>query len=128
MYVTWSLAFGSLMVYAVATAMWQVFLVEFAAWLLITAGLIVWGTLMHTLVPSRLLGRVTSLDWLVSTSLVPVSYAIAGPASSAFGLEETFAVAGVLGGGVTLLFLFFPGVRDTERRGLEASSETAGTP
>ncbi len=44
-----------------------------------TAGLIVWGTLIQTLVPARLLGRVTSLDWLVSTRLVPVSFALTGP-------------------------------------------------
>ena len=46
------------------------------------SGMVIWGTLVQTLVPGELLGRVTSLDWFVSTSLVPISFALTGPVSA----------------------------------------------
>jgi hypothetical protein len=70
---------------------------------------------VQTLVPSELLGRVTSLDWFVSTSLVPVSFALTGPVSHALGAQTTLVVAGLAAALATIVFLFVPGVRDTER-------------
>ena len=82
-----------------------------------TAGLIVWATLMHRLVPTSLLGRVSSLDWFVSVSLIPVSFALTGPIADAIGTDATLLGAGLLGAPATILFLFLPGMRDSERRG-----------
>jgi hypothetical protein len=79
--------------------------------------LVVWGTLVQTLVPGELLGRVTSLDWFVSTSLVPVSFALTGPVSAGLGAQTTLVAAGVAAAFATIVFLFIPGVRDTERDG-----------
>ena len=45
-----------------------------------------------------MLGRVASLDFFVSVSLMPVSMALAGPVSEAIGLRATFAVAGIAPG------------------------------
>ena len=42
----------------------------------------------------HMLGRVASLDFFVSVSLMPVSMALAGPVSEAIGLRATFAIAG----------------------------------
>jgi hypothetical protein len=42
-----------------------------------------------------MLGRVASLDFFVSVSLMPVSMAVAGPVSEAIGLRTTFAIAAV---------------------------------
>jgi hypothetical protein len=47
-------------------------------------------------VPPHLLGRVASLDFFVSISLMPVSMALAGPVSDAIGLRTTFIVAAVV--------------------------------
>ena len=44
---------------------------------------------MHRLVPTSLLGRVSSLDWLVSVSLIPVSFALTGPIADAVGVGLT---------------------------------------
>jgi hypothetical protein len=60
---------------------------------------------------------VTSLDWFVSTSLVPVSFALTGPTAAWIGVETTLVAGGVLGCLVTFAFLFVRGVRDTERGG-----------
>jgi hypothetical protein len=66
-------------------------------------------------VPTNLLGRVTSLDWMISISLAPISFALTGPVAAALGAQETLVVAGALGVAITLSFLFLPGMRDLER-------------
>jgi hypothetical protein len=48
---------------------------------------------------------------------VPLSFAITAPVTSAIGARNTFVFAGVLGAGVTLAFLFLPGVREVEGAG-----------
>ena len=117
MYATWAVGVGTLVFYAAATRLWHVVAAEFVGWGLFTTGLIVWTTLMHRLVPSRLLGRVSSLDWMVSTAFVPLSFALTAPVSAAIGVRATFFWGGVLGAIATLAFLAWPGVRDTERDG-----------
>jgi hypothetical protein len=47
-------------------------------------------------VPPALLGRVSSLDFFVSISLLPVSMALAGPVSELIGLTATFLVGGLV--------------------------------
>jgi len=103
--------------YAFITATWQGAVVEFLAWAFWGAGMVVWTTLMHRLVPRHLLGRVTSLDWMVSTALLPISFALTGPVSNWIGVESTFIWAGVLGGLSIFAFLLAPGVRNSERDG-----------
>jgi hypothetical protein len=118
MYLSWTLAFGLMLPYAFVTEVWQAMILEFIAFGGFTAGIVVWGTLLHRLVPRRLLGRVVSLDWMVSTALLPLSFAFVGPVADWIGLEATFVFSGALGGVATLGFLFVRGVRDTEKNGL----------
>jgi len=66
-------------------------------------------------VPRRLLGRVSSVDWLVSIGLVPLSYALTGPAAEIFGAGETMVLGALVGAALTIILLFVPGVRDPER-------------
>jgi MFS family permease len=114
-YFAW--AFGSLALVGlgVGTAVWQLMGFMFVESALFTAGIVVWGTLMQTHVPGALLGRVSSLDWFVSTSLVPISFALTGPVSGVLGVQTTLVLAGVVACSVTLVFLSVPGVRDPER-------------
>lgn len=117
LYVTWTI--GTLLIagFGIANALWQLMVVSFAMQALFTAGLIVWSTLMHRLVPTELLGRVSSFDWLVSVSLIPVSFALTGPLASAIGAGTTLVLAGLVAGAATLAFLFVPGMRRTESNG-----------
>jgi MFS family permease len=117
MYVAWAVGCLGIAGLAFATVLWQAMASSFVQQALFASGLVVWGTLMQALVPSRLLGRVTSLDWLVSTSLVPISFALTGPVAAAIGAEATLAGAGVIACAATLLCLLIPGLRDTERDG-----------
>lgn len=49
-------------------------------------GEVTWATLLQRFVPRRLLGRVTSTDWLVSLSLQPLGLAIAAPVAAVLGV------------------------------------------
>jgi hypothetical protein len=59
------------------------------------AGMVIWGTLLQRRVPSALLGRVSSLDFFVSLSFMPLSMALAGTVSEVVGLTTVFLVAGL---------------------------------
>ena len=126
MYSAWGLGSLALVGFGLATAVWQLMAVSLLEGALFTAGMIVWGTLVHTLVPTGLLGRVTSFDWFVSTSLVPVSFALTGPTAAWLGVETTLVAAGIAAGIATMVFLFLPGVRDTERTAVLRPAGDAG--
>ena len=79
-----------------------------------TAGTIAWATAKQRHVPIALLGRVSSLDWLISIGLLPLSFALTGPVSSEIGVRTTLIAAGVLGALVTAAALLVPGVREID--------------
>ena len=68
-----------------------------------SAPMVIWGTLLQRRVPPHLLGRVASLDFFVSISLMPISMALAGPVSEAIGLRTTFLIAGIVPGVVAIV-------------------------
>jgi hypothetical protein len=117
MYGAWTIGSLALVGFGLATAVWQLQAISLLEGMFFTAGMVVWGTLVQSLVPGELLGRVTSLDWFVSTSLVPISFALTGPVSHALGAQTTLVAAGIAAALATIVFLFVPGVRDTERDG-----------
>jgi DHA3 family tetracycline resistance protein-like MFS transporter len=120
MYVTWTLATLAVAGYGLANAVWQLMLASLAFNALETAGTIVWATAKQREVPTALLGRVSSLDWLISIGLLPLSFALTGPVSGAIGAQTTLIVAGTLGAIVTFGALFLPGMRDVERARADA--------
>jgi hypothetical protein len=117
MYVTWTAATLSIAGYGVATRAWELVAASLAFNALEAAGTIAWATTKHRRVPSELLGRVSSLDWFISIALLPVSYALTAPVAAAIGPRATLVGAGLVGAGVTLGFLFLPGMRQIERDG-----------
>ena len=60
------------------------------------AGMVIWGTLLQRRVPPEMLGRVSSLDFFVSLSFMPLSMAAAGPLSKVVPVEVIFAAAGIV--------------------------------
>ena len=125
MYTNWVVTVGSLAGFAAATTVWQACAVAFVGGGTAAAGLVVWGTLMHRLVPPQLLGRVTSFDWTISIGLVPLSFAATGPIADAFGAGPTLVGSGLLGALATFAFMFVPGLYDTERQGPMSASAPA---
>jgi hypothetical protein len=117
MYACWALAIGLVGTYALASSLEQAMVISFLEAGLASAGLVVWGTMMHRLVPSELQGRVHSADWLLSIGLVPVSFGLTGPIAGALGAEATLLGAGLLGSLATVAFMFVPGLYKTQRDG-----------
>jgi DHA3 family tetracycline resistance protein-like MFS transporter len=115
-YVVWTLGTLAVAGYGLATAIWELMLASVAFNLLETAGTIVWATMKQRHVPGQMLGRVSSLDWLISIGLLPVSFALTAPLSAAFGVRDTLIGAGVAGAGATLGGLLLPGMRAVDRR------------
>lgn len=115
MYGVWGVGVLLVATFAYADRVWQGMIASFAMTAMFTAGMIVWTTLLHKLVPADILGRVSSLDWLISTGLVPVSFVLTGPIAEAIGVDNTLIGAGVIGCILTWVFLLLPGIRDTEK-------------
>lgn len=115
MYLTWAFGMGFAVVYGIMNALWQALAASLVINALFALGEIIWVTMMQRLVPGDLLSRVSSLDWLVSTGLVPLSYALTGPAAAVFGARLTIAGGGLLSTALFLVFLLIPGVRRPEQ-------------
>jgi hypothetical protein len=76
-----------------------------------------------------MLGRVSSLDWLISIGLLPLSFALTAPIAGLVGVRWTVIGAAAIGGVATLGALFLPGMRDIEGKAAQAASApTAGEP
>jgi hypothetical protein len=58
--------------------------------------MVIWGTLLQRRVPPHLLGRVSSLDFFVSLTLLPLSMALAGPVGERIGIPTAFLVAALV--------------------------------
>ncbi len=114
-YASWTLATVAVAGYGLARAPWQLMMASFAFNTLETVGTIVWVTLKQREVPTALLGRVSSLDWLISIGLLPLSFALTGPVAAAIGAQMTLIAAGSAGALVTLSALLLPGMLAVER-------------
>jgi MFS family permease len=110
-YVVWTLATLGVAGYGLANGLWGLMAASVIFNVFETAGTIAWITAKQHHVPPALLGRVSSLDWLISIGLLPLSYALTGPVSAMLGLRTTLVWAGVLGAAVTVAPLLIPGVR-----------------
>ncbi|HVF06970.1 MAG TPA: MFS transporter [Actinomycetota bacterium] len=123
MYVAW--AVGMLMTagFGLATTIWQAMVFGFIAEGSIALLIVLWYTMLQRLVPRHLLGRVISLDWMISIAGVPLSFGIVGPVAGAIGADATLIGAGVLGATITIAFMFVTGAREPERDGRLAEPE-----
>jgi len=113
-YAVWTLATLAVAGYGLATAVWQLAVACLLFNALEAAGTIVWATLKQRHVPASMLGRVSSLDWLISIGLLPLSFALTAPVAAAIGARATLVGAAAIGGAITLGALFLPGMRDVE--------------
>lgn len=113
-YVAWALATLAVAGYGLATSTAHLAVVCAVVNAGEAAGLVAWATAKQRLVPRFLLGRVSSVDWFISTALVPLSYAITAPAAELLGVRATLIWAGIAGAFMTLAFLLVPGVRGVD--------------
>ena len=102
MYLAWTIGTAALAGYGVMTALWQPMLIAGISGATFMLGQVIWTSLLQELVPRELLGRVSSVDWLVSVGLVPVSFALTGPISGLVGSTATMVGGGLFAAAVTI--------------------------
>jgi DHA3 family tetracycline resistance protein-like MFS transporter len=125
MYACWTLATLAVAGYGLGRSAAQLMIACLVFNALEAAGTIVWATIKQRHVPGTLLGRVSSLDWMISIGLLPISYGLTAPAASLVGARATLIGAAAIGAAITLGALFVPGMRDIE--GHDAVGLTART-
>jgi hypothetical protein len=94
-----------------ARSVWQASLAVLVWNLFLWSGEILWLTLLGLTVPNHISGRVSSIDYLGSYLLIPLSMALTGPVAAVVGPRLTLVGAGVGGAVAVLLTLAVPGVR-----------------
>jgi predicted outer membrane lipoprotein len=117
MYLAWALGMLMTAGFGLITAVWQGLFVAFVTEGSISLLVVLWYTALQRLVPDRFLGRVMSLDWMISIAGLPLSFAVVGPLANWVGTDETLILAGVLGAAVTIGAMFIHGARSPERDG-----------
>ena len=115
MYLAWAIVSFMIAGYGLASGIAQLVALGFLAGLATTIGQAIWATMIHQQVPRELLGRVSSLDWLLSSSLMPAAMITIGMLANAIGARETLVLAGLLAGTLTVLTIgTIPRLRDPE--------------
>ncbi len=92
------------------THAWMFYAVYFVAGLTFEPFLVYWQTALQRDIPTKMLARVSSLDWVTSLSLLPLGMALTGPAVAAFGATTVLWVAAVIGVVGPLVVMLVPGV------------------
>ena len=128
MYAAWTLATLAIAGYGLATSSWQLMIACLLFNALETAGTIVWATIKQRHVPASMLGRVSSLDWMISIGFLPLSFALTAPVVAVVGVRATLIGAAAIGGVFTLAALFLPGMRDIEGDAAYDRLPVAGPP
>jgi MFS family permease len=89
----WGLGCVPIVVFGFGADLWVMLAAGVVMGATFQAGMVIWGTLLQRRVPPALLGRVSSLDFFVSISFMPLSMALAGTVSELIGLTTTFVIA-----------------------------------
>jgi MFS family permease len=103
--------------YGVVTGAWQVAAFGFVIFSSFAVVEIISATMLQRLVPRRLLGRVSSIDWMAAVGLAPLGYLLAGQLTAVFAPRVALVVLALTGVFVVAVLAFVPGVRATERLG-----------
>ena len=89
------------------------------AWAMIYYGNIVWISTLQARTPATLLGRVSSVDWLISLSLTPLGTITAGAAVLAIGVRPTVLTGGLITAAAGAILLI-PGVTAPDKAARDA--------
>jgi MFS family permease len=125
----WGAGTLPLVVFGFTTDLWLMLAAGAVMGATFQAGMVIWGTLLQRRVPGELLGRVSSLDFFLSLSLMPLSMALAGPVSELIGLTATFVVGGVAPVVLAVITIVAARLREDElAHPLDVPAEPSGEP
>lgn len=83
-------------VVAWATNFWTFMIFPVCIGVGVVAGNVIWQSMMQTEVPTEMMGRASSVDWLLSLGMSPIGVVVASALVGAVGFRSYFAVASVL--------------------------------
>jgi MFS family permease len=124
-YLAWVIGDAGLLAMGLVANVWQLVLAGVVYQACFAAVNVLWFSVEYKLVPAEILGRVSSLDWMIVLAGLPLSFALVGPAAAAFGARATLVGAGALGIVAMIVPLFVPGALDPERDGSLATAPPA---
>jgi MFS family permease len=114
-WVSWGLAGIAVAGLGLAPDVWIVGLLMAFCWAMVMYGTVLWNSLMQQVVPASLLGRASSVEWLLSSVGGPVGLLAAGVAAEAAGPRAVLVVGGCLAALMGFVLLV-PGVREPSQR------------
>ena len=94
---SWLIAASVIALITVVHHVWMVYLIGLSIGPLLAYGNVMWESMMQTVVPRELLGRVTSVDMFLSFGLSPIGVALAGVVVTAIGIRSYFLIAFCVG-------------------------------
>jgi MFS family permease len=95
MWTCWIVATFIAVLYGLSPTVWVACVALFMMGPLLMGGQIIWESLLQAEVPREMLGRVSSVDYMVSFSLAPVGVAVAGVVAGAVGIRVAIVVPAI---------------------------------
>jgi MFS family permease len=114
MWTGWAISSAAIVGLALAPNVWFAGAFAFVITGTLMYGNVLWYPIMQEIVPPELLGRASSVDWLVSLSLSPLGVLVSGALAGVIGTRVTMLIGGFIALALCAV-LFVPGVRDPER-------------
>jgi MFS family permease len=84
------------LVFSLGSPLVVVFALELATGFAFSLFIVWWETALARNIPATALSRVSSYDWMGSTALLPVGFAVAGPLAATFGAQTVLGVGSAL--------------------------------
>jgi len=82
-------------------------------------------TIMQLKVPADKMGRLSSLDWAISSAITPIATIISGPLSNVIGVTSLFLSSSIIGMIITLILWQIARIKLDKIKRLEVSKEIA---
>ena len=111
----WSGAGLAAVAMGLAPALWLAVVFAGLSWCGVTYGNVLWFPLMQQEIPPDLLGRASSVDWMLSLALAPAGTIAGGAAAGLVGVRLTLVLGGLIAA-ATGLVLVNPAVTAPDRR------------
>ena len=102
--------------------LWLALVFAGLAWAGVTYGNVLWFPLMQREVPGDMLGRASSVDWMLSLALAPLGMIAGGAVAGLAGVRLALVIGGSIAA-ATGSVLLVPGVTEPDRRGQIISLE-----
>jgi MFS family permease len=111
---TLALAAVMLGLYGFHLPLWVLIIAALINGIALQGGSLAWTHLLQEKVPNEQLGRVSSIDQLGSTSLMPIGMFVAGWATGLIGPAPVFLIGGALTALTGLLAILHPAIRELD--------------